>query len=133
MLYPMVAMVLLTFVIGAIAAKVRFASVKGGQVSVKYYKLMHGEGVPEMVIKTSRCFNNQFEIPVLFYTACTLYISLGIESLVGIILAWLFVVLRCVHAYIHLTYNHLIHRMSSFWLAFISVIILWLNLVVNKI
>ena len=132
MLYPMVAMVLLTFVVGAIAVKVRFASVKGGEVSAKYYKLMNGEDVPEIVTKTTRCFNNQFEIPVLFYVACTLYISLGIESFSGIILAWLFVVLRIAHAYIHLTYNHLVHRMSFFWLAFVSVIILWLNLVANK-
>jgi hypothetical protein len=129
----MVAMVLLTFVVGAIAVKVRFASVKGGEVSAKYYKLMHGEDVPEIVTKTTRCFNNQFEIPVLFYVVCTLYISLGIESLAGVILAWLFVTLRCVQAYIHLTYNHIIHRMSAFWLAFISVMILWLNLVTNKI
>ena len=133
MLYPMVAMVLLTFIVGAIAVKVRFASVKGGEVSAKYYKLMNGEDVPEIVTKTTRCFNNQFEIPVLFYVACTLYISLDIESLAGVILAWLFFALRCIHAYIHLTYNHIIHRMSVFWLAFVSVIILWLNLVANKI
>ena len=133
MLYPMVAMVLLTFVVGAVAVKFRFASVKGGEVSAKYYKLMQGEDVPEIITKTTRCFNNQFEVPVLFYAACTLYLSLGIESVAGLILAWLFVALRCIHAYIHLTYNHLIHRISAFWLAFITVIILWLNLVANKL
>mgnify|MGYP000642043801 CR=1 FL=1 len=133
MLYPMVAMVLLTFVVGAITVKVRFSSVKSGEVSAKYYKLMHGKDIPEIVTKTTRCFNNQFEIPLLFYVACTLYISLGIESLAGLIFAWLFVLLRCIHAYVHLTYNHIIHRMSVFWLAFISVVILWLNLVANQI
>ena len=129
----MIVMVLLTFVVGVIAVKVRFASVKGGEVSAKYYKLMQGENVPEIVTKTTRCFNNQFEIPVLFYVACTLYISLSIESTVGVIFAWLFVALRCIHVYIHLTYNHIIHRMAVFWLAFVSVLILWLNLVANKI
>jgi hypothetical protein len=126
-------MIILTFVIGVFAVKTRFVSVKKGEVSVKYYKLMHGEDVPETVTKTTRCFNNQFEIPVLFYAGCTLYISLGVESFAGIILAWVFVALRCIHAYIHLTYNNVIHRMSAFWLAFISVVILWLNLVVNRI
>ncbi len=129
----MAAMVLLTFIIGIITVKVRFASVKNGQISAKYYKLMHGENVPEIVIKTTRCFNNQFEIPVLFYVVCTLYVSLEIESLAGLILAWIFVIFRYIHAYIHLTYNHIIHRMLTFWLAFITIIILWLNLAANKI
>lgn len=133
MLYPMVAMVLLTFVVGAVAVKVRFASVKGREVSPRYFELMQGEAIPKIVIKTTRCFNNQFEIPVLFYVVCTLYISLGIESLVAVIFAWLFVLFRCVHAYIHLTYNHVIHRMSFFWLAFICVMVLWLNLVANQL
>ena len=62
MLYPMISMVLLTFIVGLIAVKVRFDSVKGGKVSAKYYKLMQGENVPEIVTKTTRCFNNQFEI-----------------------------------------------------------------------
>lgn len=133
MLYPMAAMVLLTFIVGAVAIKIRFTSVKKGEVNARYYKLMQGENVPEIVTKTTRCFNNQFEVPLLFYVACTLYISLGIESSTGLIFSWLFVGLRFIHAYIHLTYNHLLHRISAFWLAFISVIILWLNLLVNNL
>ncbi|MGH1487589.1 MAG: MAPEG family protein [Cellvibrionaceae bacterium] len=133
MIYAIAAMVLLTFVVGAVTVKVRFASVKSRKVSAKYFKLMHGTDVPEMVTKTTRCFNNQFEIPVLFYTAGTLYISLGLESLVGLVFAWLFVMLRCIHAYIHLTYNHLLHRMLSFWFAFIAVIVMWLNLLAHQI
>ena len=129
----MLMMVVLTFIIGFIALRVRFASVKKGDVSARYYKLMQGDKIPEIVTKTSRCFNNQFEVPVLFYVACTLYVSLGIESLVGVIFAWLFVIFRSIHAYIHLTYNHVLHRMSVFCLACTSVIILWVNLVVHQI
>lgn len=133
MLYPMMLMVLLTSAVGVVAVRARFASVKSGEVSVKYYQLMQGENIPEIVTKTTRCFNNQFEIPVLFYIAATLYISLGVESTVGLLFAWLFVAFRCIHAFIHLTYNHIIHRMVTFWLAFFSVLIMWLNLVVLQI
>jgi len=131
--YTMMVMVFLTFVVGVIAVKVRFASVKNGNVSAEYYNLMQGSDVPDIVIITTRCFNNQFEIPVLFYVACTLYISLGVESFLGLMFAWFFVVFRYVHAFIHLTYNNLIHRMSSFWLAFLSVIAMWLNLAAHQI
>lgn len=133
LIFPMFAMVILTLIVACVAVKARFESVKNGSINPKYFKLMQGENIPDFVTKTTRCFNNQFEIPVIFYVACTLYISLGIESLLGIIFAWLFVVLRSIHAYIHLTYNHILHRMLFFWAAFLSVIILWVNLVVHQI
>ena len=126
-------MVLLTFIVGILAVKTRLSSVKKGNVKAKYFRLMAGQEVPEIIIKTTRNFNNQFEVPVLFYVVCTLYISLNIESLVAIVLAWVFVFLRCLHSYIHLTYNNILHRMSVFFLAFFCVIALWVNLLVEKI
>ncbi len=126
-------MVLLTVIVGGVAVAVRFASVKNGDVSFKYYKLMEGENVPEIVTKTTRNFNNQFEIPVLFYIACTLHISFGIENAIAVIFAWLFVSFRFIHSYIHLTYNHILHRMLVFWASFICVVVLWVNLLVQKI
>ena len=131
MLYPMAAMVLLTFIVGAVTFFVRLSSVRSGHVGVKYFKLMQGQDVPEMVTKTTRCFNNLFELPVMFYAACTLYLSLSVDSVVGMVFAWLFVGLRYLQAYVHLTYNHLLHRMSAFWLAFFCVIALWINLVIQ--
>ncbi len=91
---------------------------------------MDGTNVPEIVTKTSRHFNNQFEIPALFYVACTLYISFGVDSVV----AWGFVVfLRFAYSYIHLTYNHIHHRVLTFRAGFICVMVLWINLLVQKI
>jgi len=132
LLYPMALMVLLSLIVGVVAVKSRFASVKQGQVKPKYFKLMSGQQVPEIITKTTRNFNNQFEIPVLFYVVCTLYISLDVTSLFAVILAWLFVAFRYLHSYIHLTYNHLLHRMIAFWLAFVCVIALWVNLLVQQ-
>ncbi len=126
-------MVLLTFFIGCIAVKTRFASVTSGEVRLQYYKLMEGVDVPEFVTKTSRCFNNQFEVPVLFYVVCSLYVGLGIESMVGVVFAWGFALLRVAHACIHLTYNRVLHRMLVFWAAFICVMVLWVNLLLLQI
>lgn len=132
MLYPMSVMVLLTFVIALMTVAARLSSVKKGDIKAKYFKLMEGQEVPEVIVKTTRNFNNQFEVPVLFYVVCTLYISLNIESSVAIVLAWAFVSLRCVHSYVHLTYNNVLHRMSVFFLGFLCVIGLWVNLLVQK-
>ncbi|MBA6294753.1 MAPEG family protein [Colwellia sp. MB02u-9] len=133
MLYPMFLMVVLTFVVGFLTVKSRFSSVKNGDVSAKYYRLMGGQNVPEIITKTTRNFNNQFEIPTLFYVVCTLYISFGIESFLALVFAWLFTILRIVHSYIHITYNHVMHRMLTFFAAFICVMVLWVNLLLQKI
>lgn len=129
MLYPMAMMVLLTFIVGLIAARARFANVRSGDVKVRYFKLMQGQDVPERVTVTTRSFNNMFEVPLLFYVACTLYISLGIGGAAGVVLAWLFVALRYAHALIHLTFNGLLQRMLVFWASFVCVLLLWINLV----
>jgi hypothetical protein len=128
----MALMVLLTFIVGLVAARTRYAGVRSGDVKLKYFKLMQGQDIPERVIVTTRSFNNMFEVPVLFYVACTLSISLGVAGVPGLVLAWLFVSLRYVHAFIHLTYNHFLHRMLAFWASFICVLLLWIYLVVQQ-
>ena len=132
MLYPMALMVFLTFFVGLITLKTRFASVRSGEVKIAYFKLMQGQDVPDRVTVTTRSFNNMFEVPVLFYVACTLYVSMGIEGLPGLALAWFFVSLRIAHAFIHLTYNNILHRMLCFWATFISVLLLWINLLLQQ-
>jgi len=131
--YPMAMMVLLTFVVGLVAAWARFVGVRSGEVKYKYFKLMQGQEVPERVTVTTRCFNNMFEVPVLFYVACALYISLGVEGLPGLVFAWLFVALRYAQAFVHLTTNHFLHRMLAFWTSFICTLLLWIILVLQQI
>lgn len=133
LLYPMFFMVFLTFIIASIAVKVRFSSIKVGNVNPKYFRLMGGQDVPDIITKTTRNFNNQFEIPTLFYVVCTLYICLSIESFIALFFAWLFILLRMAHSYIHLTYNHIIHRMLTFWASFMCVLVLWVNLLIQKL
>jgi len=128
----MVFMVVLTFGVGLVAAWARFVGVRTGEVKYGYFKLMQGQGVPDRVTVTTRCFNNMFEVPVLFYVVCTLSISLGVESLPGLVLAWLFVALRSVQAFVHLTSNHLLHRMVAFWASFMCALLLWMNLVLQQ-
>jgi hypothetical protein len=132
MLYAMSALVLVTVLVGWLGITARFTLVKTGQVSRSYFKLMQGDKVPEVIIKTTRCFNNLFEVPVLFYVGCTLYIALSVESQLGAVLAWLFVLARVAQACIHLGYNHARHRAYAFSVGNICVLGLWVNLLVRE-
>jgi len=133
LIYPMFAMVLLTTIVGTIAFFVRVKSVKTKQVKPRDYRLMNAEKFPETVIKTTRNFNNQFEFPVLFYVACLAYLALGISSAPGLFFSWAFVFLRVVHSAIHITYNHLLHRLVAFWLSVFMVLGLWLDLITKTL
>ena len=132
MLNAMGAMVLLTFIAGFIMVKSRMNSVKSGEVKAKYFKLMAGQDLPDFVARAGRHYNNHFELPILFYVAGVLYISLGIESTLGLVLAWAFVISRYVHTYIHLTHNHILHRMKTFAFGFVCVFGLWVNLLLSQ-
>ncbi|GAA0289351.1 MAPEG family protein [Psychrosphaera haliotis] len=128
MFYPMFAMFMLIFVVGVVTARARFSNIKSRDVSPKYFLLMQGDNVPESVLKTGRCFSNQFEFPMLFFVVCLAYMVLGFETLTGCIAAWTFVVFRFIHAFIFLTSNNLIKRMLTFWAGVLAVIVMWIDL-----
>jgi hypothetical protein len=128
MIQAMAAMVLLTIIVALITVITRMKSVKAGDVRARYYKLMQGQEVPEIVIKTGRCFNNQFEVPVLFYAVAILHVVLNVQHDIAVYLAWGFVVFRYAHALIHLSYNHVLHRMLAFFVALLCVVALWVHL-----
>ena len=91
------------------------------------------QSVPERVIVTTRAFNNMFEIPVLFYVAGTLSLALNQVSIFSFILAWGFVFSRVIHTWIHLSYNHVLHRMNAYWVGLVLVLILWMEQVFQTI
>ena len=129
MLYPLFAMVLLTLLVGIIALRVRIASVKSGQLKPDYFRDMlikEGMHVPDRVVITTRAYNNLFEIPVLFYTIGVASIAMNQVTVYSLVLAWGFVISRCVHTWIHLTYNNVLHRVNAFWVGIILVLALWI-------
>jgi len=130
MLIAMFMMVLLTLIVGIVTVSVRVKSVKKGKMSPKYFRLMQGAQLPDLVTKTTRNFNNQFELPVLFYVVSTLFITLKIESEFALYAAIVFVISRYIHAAIHISYNNVMHRMISFFIGFICVFAMWVNLLI---
>ncbi len=129
MITPMFCMFLITFAVGLCAFYARVAGVKQGEISPRYFLLMQEkENCPELIQKTTRNFNNQFEIPVLFYVVSTLFLVLNIENAVSITLAWSFVASRALHAIIHISYNHLLHRIAVYWIGVFLVVALWVIL-----
>lgn len=131
LIYPMYSMIILTGLIGVATAFKRIRAAYAGHVDPRYFKLMGNYEIPENIAKWGRNFNNQFEVPLLFYIVCIAAISLNVDTSVLNLFAWIFVALRVIHSGIHLTYNHPMHRFIPFFLSFICVFIMWTILVMN--
>lgn len=130
---PMFALVLFTFAIAILVLLTRIVSVSRRRMETNYFALMHGEGVSPAVQKTTRCYNNLFEMPVLFYAVSILFIGLGIEPASGALLGWLYVLFRVLQAAIHLTYNNPLHRLVPFLIGNVVLFVLWLDLALKFI
>ncbi|KIZ39567.1 MULTISPECIES: MAPEG family protein [Rhodopseudomonas] len=81
---------------------------------------------PQRATQLGNCYGNQFELPVLFYALIALALPLRHVDLVLVLLSWVFVVTRFVHAGIFVTSNDLRQR-SLAWLAGALVLLaMWL-------
>lgn len=129
MVYPMFALVLLTFAVAIGLGVSRVTALKRGQTRMRYYKLMQGDGPPEQAVKFSRNFTNLFEVPVLFYALGALVVGMGFNGPVLMILAWIYVALRVVHSIIHVTYNDPTHRFVAFVLSTVLLLAMWCYLI----
>lgn len=125
--WPMMAQVALTAVAYVVMSKRRVAAVKGGEARAGDFRVPRD---PESSATAARNVTNQFELPVLFYVACLGFYQLGAVGPVAVALAWLFVALRVVHAYVHMGSNDVRLRRGVFTGGFAVVLLMWIWLAV---
>jgi hypothetical protein len=128
--HPVVALVLWTFVVLLLVPKARFKAARARQVRVADFALGESENVPLQTRLPNRNYMNLLELPVLFYVACLVVYVIGKVDAWSLALAWMFVALRIGHSIIHLTYNHVIHRMRVFALSVLALLALWIRILV---
>lgn len=126
-LYPMFCLVALTFVVLLQIPIMRFRAAFSGRVTTNDFRLGESADVPDWVRLSNRNYMNLLELPVLFYVgSLALYVTDRADALMCT-LAWVYVALRALHSLIHLTYNHVIHRLSVFALSNFVLATIWLR------
>lgn len=123
-LAPVFAQVLLVFVLlfwmgGARGKAVRARAVEVRPGSPRNY------GWPARAQQVSDAFHNQFELPVLFFALVPLAIITRKADLLFVLLAWVFVALRWLHAFELSIKNRLKFRFPLFAASAIVLLILW--------
>jgi hypothetical protein len=82
-------------------------------------------------LQISYSFNNQFELPVLFYVLTILEIITSHVDLVFVVLAWIFVVMRLAQAYVHTTSNRVMWRGSFYVVGGLVLVVMWVIFIVR--
>jgi len=130
-IYPMLAMVILTFVVLIALFRSRVRAVRNGEVSGHYFKIYQGQGEPESSAKLSRQFTNIFESPTLFYVVCLAALATAQSTIAFQLMAWSYVLLRVVHAYIHTGKNKIRPRLTVYFASWMVLMVMWTYLAIR--
>jgi len=84
-------------------------------------------------LKTSRCYANQFELPVLFYAVAAFAMITSAVDFLMVALAWVFAIARLAQAAIHLGPNVIAWRATAFIVGLVAVIAMWVKLALHVI
>jgi hypothetical protein len=121
-LYPMLAMVLLTAIVAVVMYRRRLGEMRLRGIHPQKLATSAQMAATLEDTRAADNFRNLFETPVLFYAVVlTTYVTQS-TNVAYVALAWTYVATRGVHTWIHCSYNRVIHR----FLAFVaSLLLLW--------
>lgn len=123
LLLPVLAQVILTLTLYVRLGQAKEDAVKAGQVD-QARRALHDDAWPESVQKINNNIRNQFEAPVLFYVLVTVCWILNAVGPVTQLLAWVFVVLRIAHAYVHTGSNTVRVRKRLFQASMVTLMLM---------
>src|SRR5215813_13797185 len=103
-LLPLFVEVALTFVLLFWMARLNVAAVRSGTVRPQEIALREPNW-PVRNRQIQNAYHNQLELPTLFYVLTILAIITRHGDLLFVVMAWVFVVLRCLQAFVHVTNN----------------------------
>jgi hypothetical protein len=119
-LLPVFVQIGLTFALLLWMVGTRRQALVGGETKIRDIALGQPNW-PTRATQVGNCFANQFELPLLFYILIALALPLRHADLFIVLMSWVFVVTRFVHAGIFVTSNDL-GRRSMAWLAGVLVL-----------
>ena len=121
-LYPMLAMVLLTAIVAVTMYRRRIAEMRLRRIPPQNVATSAQMAAALEDTRAADNFRNLFEAPVLFYAAVLTIYATQLTGTPYLVLAWVYVAARVVHTSIHCTYNRVIHRLVAFAS---SLLVLW--------
>jgi hypothetical protein len=129
-LLPLFVQVILTFALGIHLGVMRARDFKSGIARHDNIALREPNW-SKSTLQVTYAFSNQFELPVLFYVLTILEYVTHLAGIAFVVLAWIFVIFRILHAYIHVTSNNVRLRGPFYGVAAIVLIVMWVIYIVE--
>ena len=124
-LLPLMVQIGLTFALLIAMAGLRRQTLVSGETKIRDIALGQPNW-PTRATQVGNCYRNQFELPVLFYALIALALPLRHADLFIVLMSWIFVITRLIHAGVFVTSNDL-GRRSVAWLAgALVLLVMWL-------
>jgi hypothetical protein len=123
-LLPLFVQVALTFVLLFWTAGLNASATRSGEVSWQDIALREPNW-PARNLQIRNAFLNQLETPVLFYVLTVLAWITRHADYLFVVLAWIFVALRIVHASIHVADNNVPRRGAVFLASMVVLAVMW--------
>lgn len=124
LLAPVFLHVLLVVYVGARTVTARIRSVTSGETRIKNIAL-EASGWPAQIRKLGNNFDNQFDMPMMWYALVGLVIATAKIDSVFVVLAWLFLIARVIHTLIHTSSNKVPNRMYAYLSGFAALVLMW--------
>ena len=123
-LLPLFVQVAVTFILWFWMAYYRVILIRGGQVRPREVALREPNWPPH-VLQVSYAAHNQLETPILFYVLTILVIVTRHADVLFLALAWIYVLFRILHAYVHVTSNRVALRGPLFGVSLLTLFVMW--------
>ena len=124
-LLPVFVQIALTFALLIWMARARTSSVSRGETKIRDIALRQ-PAWPAQATQISNCYDSQFQLPPLFYVLVILAWVTRQADLIFVVMAWIFVLARLAHAYIHTTSNHVPTRFWVFAVGMLVLLLMWI-------
>ncbi len=108
---PILAMICLTMIVWFYMFYRRLSYMMGNKINPQKLDNPSKRNIlPDDINNSAYNLVNLFEMPILFYVLCALFIMTGSSDQLSLVFAWGFVAMRVVHSFIQCTYNRVMHR-----------------------
>jgi hypothetical protein len=129
-LLPLFLHVALIVWVGTRSVRARIASVRGGKTKIGDIAL-NSSAWPDEVLKFGNNFNNQFELPTIWYAVSAFILITAKLDWICIGLSWAFLVARIAHSAVHTGSNNVPVRMRVFLASVFAVVAIWVWLAIR--
>lgn len=123
-LLPLFVEVFLTFALMFWMAFSRIGAIKRKEARMADTALGQ-QAWPARVQLISNNYHSQFQLPLLFYVLTILAIITRHADFLFVIMAWIFVLTRFLHTYVHTGTNYVPHRFNAFALGAFILLAMW--------